>query len=48
VSIGRRQKKKNYGNSNIYFTVAKNIHNLHQKKNPPKETKINPSRCYYY
>jgi hypothetical protein len=28
--------------------VAKNIHNLHQKKNPPKETKINPSRYYYY
>jgi hypothetical protein len=39
-----RQKKKNYGNSNI-ISPYKNIIHL-QKNNPLKETKINPSRYY--
>jgi hypothetical protein len=38
-SISRQKKKKNNGNSNIYFTMQK--YNL--QKNPLKETK-NPSR----
>jgi hypothetical protein len=45
--ILRQKKKKNYGNSNIYFTMKKKI--LIFKKNSIKETK-NPSRYYklYY